>query len=48
MQKYEILRKEKKIIIYKYTWPKGMHHNGYGGTKIRDSIFPFIEEIQAC
>ena len=25
MQKYDILRKEKKIIIYKYIWPKGVN-----------------------
>ena len=30
MQKYETLRKEKKIIIYKYARPKQMHHNGWG------------------
>ena len=41
-------KKRKKIIIYKYTWFKGMHHNGCGELRFVTSIFPFIEGIWAC
>ena len=47
--KSETQRKE-KIIIYKYACAKKEKCNitGTRGTKIRDSIFPLIEEIRVC